>query len=44
MGQVHQGGMRDIVEPSDTEIRAPLAALERAAEDARRIASRPAPI
>lgn len=38
MGQAHQGYMRDILEPSDPAIRGALAALERAAEDARRIA------
>jgi predicted nucleic acid-binding protein len=38
MGKVHQGRMRAILEPVDPAIRGALAALERAAEDARRIA------
>lgn len=38
MGKAHQGRMKDILEPSDPAIRGALAALQRAAEDARRIA------
>jgi hypothetical protein len=38
MGKAHQGLMRDSLEPVDPAIRGALAALERAAEDARRIA------
>ena len=38
MGKAHQGHMRDSLEPVDPAIRGALAALERAAEDARRIA------
>ena len=38
MGQVQQGPMKDILEPVDPAIRGALAALQRAAEDARRIA------
>ncbi len=38
MGNAHQGHMRDSLEPDDPAIRGALAALERAAEVARRIA------